>query len=311
MPPSANPSEPGRKHEEYDEGVAGAAMSLVTPLIEILFHLHEATILLLCNQQAYPNPFDAPVSSVILTFLLTLIKHPLALREDLAAFLTTIPKKYGPSKQGAIPSSTNTAERGKWITNGCTPPYRKTWCLRGMEWESRRVFERGYWKSDSITSELDVLAKGDHFETTDGKIEDNDGVYGEQIPADGQHHQSRHKSVQGNLFKWRELDQAAKQEEEEKMNESEEVKTLKTVPDGNRPPLCVVPDYTILVIDTNILLSSLSLFGSIIDSLKWTIVLPLSFRSSMAWHPTPLAKRHRPQLHIFSRISIHMASPSE
>ncbi|KAM6490977.1 hypothetical protein JOM56_013597 [Amanita muscaria] len=227
MPPSANPSEPGRKHEEYDEGVAGAAMSLVTPLIEILFHLHEATILLLCNQQAYPNPFDAPVSSVILTFLLTLIKHPLALREDLAAFLTTIPKKYGPSKQGAIPSSTNTAERGKWITNGCTPPYRKTWCLRGMEWESRRVFERGYWKSDSITSELDVLAKGDHFETTDGKIEDNDGVYGEQIPADGQHHQSRHKSVQGNLFKWRELDQAAKQEEEEKMNESEEVKTLK------------------------------------------------------------------------------------
>ncbi|KIL61931.1 hypothetical protein M378DRAFT_1056679 [Amanita muscaria Koide BX008] len=221
MPPSANPSEPGRKRkprkakdeaigtpllialchprcrhkdEEYDEGVAGAAMSLVTPLIEILGHNSPPVQPANLKRQAYPNPFDAPVSSVILTFLLTLIKHPLALREDLAAFLTTIPKKYGPSKQGAIPSSTNTAERGKWITNGCTPPYRKTWCLRGMEWESRRVFERGYWKSDSITSELDVLAKGDHFETTDGKIEDDDGVYGEQIPADGQHHQSRHKS---------------------------------------------------------------------------------------------------------------------
>ncbi|KAM6500746.1 hypothetical protein JOM56_003760 [Amanita muscaria] len=315
-----------------------------------------------------------PYLTVVLTFLLTLIKHPLALQileravpwEDLAAFLTTVPKKYGPSKQGVIPSSTNTAERGKWITNGCAPPLPEDWCLRGMEWERRRVFERGYWKSDSITSELDVLAKGDHFETTDGKIEDDDSVYGEQVPADGRQKSvmsqverrwvrvlrcgvgiaeivdgfswsnvSKSWKVQGNLLEkvrlWRELDQAAKQEEEERKsgrrwadesmdvdeddaaeseeseddeNDSEEVKALKarrrylrsllqpvqqdydtsivsnhrprqTERKPSRPPLCVVPGYTILVIDTNILLSSLSLFASLIESLKWTIVIPL------------------------------------
>ncbi|KAJ3532669.1 hypothetical protein NMY22_g7649 [Coprinellus aureogranulatus] len=42
----------------------------------------------------------------------------------------------------------------------------------------------------------------------------------------------------------------------------------------NRPALNVVPSYTILVVDTNILLSSLSMITSLVESMKWTVVVP-------------------------------------
>lgn len=37
----------------------------------------------------------------------------------------------------------------------------------------------------------------------------------------------------------------------------------------------MVPGYTVLVVDTNILLSSLSVFASLVQSLQWTVVVPL------------------------------------
>ncbi|THH33993.1 hypothetical protein EUX98_g312 [Antrodiella citrinella] len=46
-------------------------------------------------------------------------------------------------------------------------------------------------------------------------------------------------------------------------------------PEPSRLSLRVIPGYTILVVDTNILLSSLSIFSSLVESLKWTIVIPL------------------------------------
>jgi protein SMG6 len=36
-----------------------------------------------------------------------------------------------------------------------------------------------------------------------------------------------------------------------------------------------MPGYTILVIDTNILLASLSMFASVVESQRWTVVVPL------------------------------------
>ena len=48
-------------------------------------------------------------------------------------------------------------------------------------------------------------------------------------------------------------------------------RTAGTVRRAPRP----VPGYTTLVIDTNILLSSLSMFSSLVESLKWTIIIPL------------------------------------
>jgi protein SMG6 len=41
------------------------------------------------------------------------------------------------------------------------------------------------------------------------------------------------------------------------------------------PSLNIVPGYTILVLDTNIILSSLSAVASIIESLRWTVVIPV------------------------------------
>jgi protein SMG6 len=43
----------------------------------------------------------------------------------------------------------------------------------------------------------------------------------------------------------------------------------------SRPSLSIIAGYTVLVVDTNILLSSLSLFASVVESLRWTVVLPL------------------------------------
>ncbi|KAJ3748272.1 hypothetical protein EV360DRAFT_76238 [Lentinula raphanica] len=40
-------------------------------------------------------------------------------------------------------------------------------------------------------------------------------------------------------------------------------------------PLPIVAGYTVLVIDTNILLSSLSMFSSLVESKSWTVVVPL------------------------------------
>ncbi|KAJ3833216.1 PIN domain-containing protein, partial [Lentinula raphanica] len=37
----------------------------------------------------------------------------------------------------------------------------------------------------------------------------------------------------------------------------------------------IVAGYTLLVIDTNILLSSLSMFSSLVESKSWTVVVPL------------------------------------
>ena len=42
-----------------------------------------------------------------------------------------------------------------------------------------------------------------------------------------------------------------------------------------RPQLQLVSGYTVLVLDTNILLSSLSMVSSLVESLRWTVVVPL------------------------------------
>ena len=41
------------------------------------------------------------------------------------------------------------------------------------------------------------------------------------------------------------------------------------------PTLNVVPGYSVLVLDTNILLSSLTIIASIVESLRWTVVIPV------------------------------------
>ncbi|KAF8559498.1 hypothetical protein OG21DRAFT_1594361 [Imleria badia] len=46
-------------------------------------------------------------------------------------------------------------------------------------------------------------------------------------------------------------------------------------PPASGPTLNVVSGYSVLVLDTNILLSSMSLIASIVESLRWTVVIPV------------------------------------
>ncbi|KAF5330656.1 hypothetical protein D9619_005946 [Psilocybe cf. subviscida] len=331
-----------------------------------------------------------PYLTVMLTFLSTLLKHRAAVDAlarsmpwaDLAAFFATIPRKImidqglmaAPGKP-APPAPQPGTERWLMLTSGCPPPLPEDWCLRGMEWVGRKVYERGFWKSgEDRKPELEVLEASESTELTDGTIEDDDGddsrgsseagganaevkpkvnagsdlvrrwvritrcavnISGEVegftwVPG------TRDWRVEGRLAEkvalWKEEDRVQQLEEERRRmgkrwvddgmdvdgedveasegseddeNDSEEIKVLKarrrylksllqsagqsvspvrkargprsarrSAEDG-RPQLCIVPGYTILVVDTNILLSSLSVVASLIESQKWTVVVPL------------------------------------
>lgn len=53
----------------------------------------------------------------------------------------------------------------------CAP----SWCLRGIEWVGRKVFERGYWKfGEERRAEIKILDKDEGGEVTDSIIEDKD-----------------------------------------------------------------------------------------------------------------------------------------
>ncbi|CCM02870.1 uncharacterized protein FIBRA_04983 [Fibroporia radiculosa] len=85
-----------------------------------------------------------------------------------------------------------------------------------------------------------------------------------------------------------------------------------TRPSNARSSLCMVAGYTILVIDTNILLSSLSMFSSLVESLRWTVVVPLPVimeLDGLANNPTPLGDAATSALSfITSHIRSHSAS---
>ncbi|KZP20887.1 hypothetical protein FIBSPDRAFT_861344 [Athelia psychrophila] len=311
-----------------------------------------------------------PYVTVLLTFLTTLTKQPATLAaidklipwEELAAFFMTVPSTVIHSQ--GLASRSKEPERRVMLTTGCTPPLAEDWCLHGMEWVGRRVFERGYWKSgEEKSKEVEVLDASEDNEVTDGIIEDEDdeddnspshGGSGTEIAkrwihivrcAVGMAHAvdgftwvegTKEWRVEGALSKkvlrWKEEERLERQAEEKRRmgtrwtdeamdvdeddvvaSESDEeddqdvpeVKALKArrrylqslVQSADRgtpspvahrarprmsrqdPPsraaLPIVPGYSVLVVDTNILLSSLSMLASVIESLRWTVIVPL------------------------------------
>jgi hypothetical protein len=69
--------------------------------------------------------------------------------EELAKFLAGVPRRVMMS-QGLNPiggRQTGQGEMWAMLTSGVSPPLDEDWCLRGMEWVGRRVYERGFWKS--------------------------------------------------------------------------------------------------------------------------------------------------------------------
>ncbi|KAJ7470538.1 hypothetical protein FB451DRAFT_1254044 [Mycena latifolia] len=321
-----------------------------------------------------PSPYARsnlnPYLTVVLTFLATMLKHQQSLEimersvpwEDLAAFFAKIPRHIMAS-QGLATARSSREERWAMLTTGCAPPLPEDWCLRGMEWVGRKVYQQGFWKAgEDKRAEIEVLDDSEAAEITDGHIEDDDDDErgGEEAKSAGDGELAkrwvrivrcavgiadvvdgftwvegtRQWRVEGALAKkaeaWKEQDRLQAEEEErrrmgtrwaddsmdvddgladdslseesEDEDDTEEVKALKarrrylqsllssekrtpvsspvsrTRPRSSHPArasLPIVPGYTILVVDTNILLSSLSLFASVVESLQWTVVVPL------------------------------------
>jgi protein SMG6 len=122
-----------------------------------------------------------PYLSVMPTFLATITKHAEALSvlersipwHDLAQFFATIPHNIFSSQVSNIPAGGS--ERWAMLTSGCAPPLPEDWCLRGMEWVGRKVFERGYWKTgEERRVEMEVLDVEEDGQLTDGIIEDEE-----------------------------------------------------------------------------------------------------------------------------------------
>lgn len=79
-----------------------------------------------------------------------------------------------------------------------------------------------------------------------------------------------------------------------------------------RPPLHVVPGYTVLVVDTNILLSSLSIVASLVESRRWTVVVPLAViheLDGLSINPPPLGKAAADALsYLTTHVPAHSTS---
>lgn len=183
--PNTQPS-PAMSEAEPDSPVLPASFTLACHLtFTMLSHV-------LRRPTRKPSPFARstlnPYLTVILTFLSTVLRQPQTLNilersipwEDLATFFRIIPRSVMAS-QGLGPSSqpsSRDSERWVMLTTGCAPPLSEDWCLRGMEWVGRKVYERGFWKSgDERRMEIEYLLKSesDPNEMTDGHIEDDDG----------------------------------------------------------------------------------------------------------------------------------------
>ncbi|EIW74147.1 hypothetical protein CONPUDRAFT_86014, partial [Coniophora puteana RWD-64-598 SS2] len=300
---------------------------------------------------------------VILTFLATVLKQSDILSTlersvpwgELANLFSSLPQNVMINQGLLAPSLGH--ERWAMLTSGCAPPLPEDWCLRGMEWVGRKVFERGYWKGgEEQRAEVEILDVVEDQVVDDGVIEDDeeDGVSRKSKVSDSTRRWTRiaqcavtiSQAVDG--FNWAEGtrawkvevaleskaqqwsvedkhereeerrrshrwvddsmdvdDEAGLDEESEESDggeDSEAVRELKARRQYLRSMLAssgrtgsgirhncvrrnhtikpqyslkIIPGYTILVLDTNILLLSLSIISSIVQSLTWTIVLPV------------------------------------
>lgn len=350
-----------------------------------------------------------PYISVMLTFLATVSKHAETLSvmersipwHDLAQFFATIPRDIFTAQGLDIPTAGN--ERWAMLTSGCAPPLSEDWCLRGMEWIGRKVFERGYWKSgEERRMEVEILDVEEGGQLTDGIIEDEDDeedghFRGESLRGETSKRWNRlvrcavslstvvdgfawvegtrewrvEGVLEAKVMRWLEEDRHEREEEERRRrgrrwtddsmdvdaddedaeesseqseddeNDSEEVKDLKArrrylrslLVSGQRAPahvpkqrsrparsrkivsmpsLNIVAGYTILVLDTNIILSSLSAVASIIESLRWTVVLPVPVimeLDGLSSNPSKLGEAAQEAIaYITSHIRSHSAS---
>ncbi|KAG6829844.1 hypothetical protein H0H92_003287 [Tricholoma furcatifolium] len=361
------------------------------------------------KSQGFTRASLNPYLSVTLTFLAIVLRNPQASKllersvpwEQLANFFARIPKAVM-DKQGLLNGERKKETGARWamLTSGTAPPLPEDWCIRGMEWVGRSVFERGYWKGgEEGRGEIEMLDEQEWmFEMMDGHIE-NDDDEDEKPASRGKHDTvkrrwvrivrsavgiadlvdgftwvdgTREWKVEGrlaeNVHQWREQDRIEQEEEERRRlgtrwsgdpmdiddeasiealseededdeNDTPEVKELKarrrylqgllqsaeqnspslprrskTSPRkvaDNRTQLSIVAGFSVLVVDTNILLSSLAMFASVVESLRWTVVIPLPVIMELdGLSSNPSAQLSEAARNAMTYISTHFRSHS-
>lgn len=153
-----------KSRQEEQPATLKFALELTFAMLSHVLHNHS------CRASQYAESNPNPYLTVILTFLSTIIKHRPALDilesslpwDELASFLSLIPSKIMYSLGLNDPSEKRDSHRNikRWVmlTSGCPHPLPEDWCMRGMAWTWREVYERGFWKSGKDQkAELEVL----------------------------------------------------------------------------------------------------------------------------------------------------------
>ena len=316
-----------------------------------------------------PNPY---ITS-FLTFIGTVIGRPSAL----SSFERDIPWDLVVSFSQSIPRTFDkaTVSTAKMI-NGS--PLPEDWCMRGMEWVGRRVYERGFWKCRAtfssnvsrsnqpavkLQSEQEVLASRQTYTDTqylepieemrhhqddsagsvthrrwlrviwalasiavkvDGLNPHSQGPWGLAIDPKGELRRKmglwNAKTVAASTQHWRHgLDDLEASGAVHQVNEStlvndkpfledddpqRQLKALSEAPlitaenhtqreevMSNTANTMILKGFTILVVDTNILLNSLDRFMRLVTCCQWTVVVPLPGK------PSPQS--------VFQRLEVH------
>ncbi|KAH9853995.1 hypothetical protein C2E23DRAFT_727275 [Lenzites betulinus] len=170
----------------------GELPSPITPEAELPTALKlamELTFVMLSHTLRHPrrrpSEYSAlnPYNTIILTFLATVLRDQIARSaleravpwDDLAAFLSSLPRRDVLREHQKV-----SAESGLLLTSGCKP-LPEDWCIRGMGWGGKKVFERGLWTKDADMAgeerniEVEVLDRAEAPEQAmDGVVEDED-----------------------------------------------------------------------------------------------------------------------------------------
>ncbi|CEH18220.1 Nonsense-mediated mRNA decay protein [Ceraceosorus bombacis] len=302
-----------------------------------------------------PNPY----LSIMLTFLATAIKQP----ETLGIIERHIPwDRLVLLSKSATPIIDPRRDIASKVAGDA--PLPEDWCLRGMSWVGRRVYERGFWKSQGVhsalvfESEVDVLARSSLGAQEEAILGLDEGPDDEDAPARRNEHPGASgrklglralrwrriswtltvlaKTVPGLDYepaleggrggivivdplrtkqqRWRTEDAEAQiqthtarlglgevepleaeegdevdddspaselEEDVEQATDSAEIiqlKNKKQVAAGKSlmPAVPLLPGYSILVLDTNIALTQGDVLEQLIDSMQWTLIIPLA-----------------------------------
>ncbi|KAJ7263217.1 hypothetical protein B0H12DRAFT_1231044 [Mycena haematopus] len=233
----------------------------------------QLTCIILSHMLCCPiSPFVVN-AQLLLTFLVTVLKHPQTL--DTMERSPTSP--FALSAQPLLPrdgaQASADARRDGLFTE------LEDWCLRGMEWVGRKVYQHGFWKAgEEKRTEIEVLDAPEAVEIIEGHMEDDE----EEEHGEGAHKAGDGPGGGGRLYR--------KSEDDTVNVKAKDLKLVGHAHDRRThlALLCpfIIPGYTILVIDANTLLSSLLMFASVVESFQWTVVISLSVVMELDGLPT-------------------------